>query len=142
MTPQEELDLALAELADAEAELAAAQAGVAAAKKTARPKRPAKVASRPKREVHHSDLAPGCYGYGGPINPDVRLRMDMTPVVTKHLDAMTRPTRGRMPGKVSVTIYNDSGQQQGLAMTMMERESDRLEADLPFGWTIVSRKIA
>jgi hypothetical protein len=101
MTPQEELDQALAELAAAKAELDEAKAEVAAAESGAKPKaaKPAakKAAAKPKptrrskRPVHHSDLQPGCSGTGERFTGTDKVRTDMTPVVTKELDAMARP---------------------------------------------------
>jgi hypothetical protein len=93
MTPQEELDQALAELAAANAELAKANAELADAK--SKPTRPArKAAAKPKRPatrpVHRSDLRTGCYGTGERFTSN-RVRMDMTPVVTKELNPMDRP---------------------------------------------------
>lgn len=137
MTAQEELEQALAELAEANARLEAAKAELASAEaecKAVGAKRP-----RRKRPVHQSVLVSECYGYGGPAPVGTRTRPNMIPVVTKELDPTDRPVRDRMPRKVSVRVYNDAGQQQGLAMTMTERESDKLEADLPLGWTITSR---
>jgi multidrug efflux pump subunit AcrA (membrane-fusion protein) len=145
MTPQEELELALAEVEALKAELAAAQAEIAAdAASRARPKRTAKKAAasarRGKRPVHRSELRSGCSGTGERFTGADKMRIDMTPVVAKELNPMNRPTNGRMPAKVSVRVYDDAGLQQGLAVTMTERESDLLEASLPFGWTITSRK--
>jgi hypothetical protein len=147
MTPQEELQLALAEVEKAKAELDAAKADIAAADSNAAKKPAAKKAvarpKRPAREVHKSDLTSECYGYGGaqPTSIIGARRTDMQPVVTKELNPMDRPVSDRMPRKVSVRVYDDAGVQQGLAMTMMEREADKLEASLPIGWSITSRRI-
>jgi hypothetical protein len=98
MTPQEELDLALAELAAAKTELDAAKAEVAAAESGEKPKkakRPAKKAAakprRTTRPMHHSGLGAGCSGTGERFTGSDKVRTDMTPVVTKELDAMARP---------------------------------------------------
>jgi hypothetical protein len=97
MTPQEELDLALAEVAAAKAELAAARAEVEDAKAEALPKRPAarkvqRPAAREKRPVHRSDLRSECYGTGERFtSSDGLRRTDFTPVVTKEYDPTDRP---------------------------------------------------
>jgi len=98
MTPQEELDAALAELAAAKAELAAAKADVAAAESGAAakaPKRSAKkAAAKPKPTkppVHRSGLGSGCSGTGERFTGSDKVRVDMTRVVTKEVDARTRP---------------------------------------------------
>ena len=104
MTPQEELDKALAELAAANAELAAANKELADAKSGTPAKRPAhKAAAKPKRTkrpVHHTPgLQAGCYGTGERFPSDRRLRTDMTPVVTKELNPMERPNDYKYAGR-------------------------------------------
>ena len=133
-----------AEIAAAEAELAAARAELAAidaGKLPKEPKRPKSARRATRTPVHHpeSDLRSKVEGWGGPAPVGDRMRTDMTPVVTKHVNPMNRPVRDRMPRKVSVTIYDKAGVQQGLTTTMMEREADALQADLPFGWTLTAR---
>lgn len=109
MTPQEELDQALAELAAANAELAKANAELEAAK--SRAKRPAKkAAAKPKRPatrpVHKSDLRAGCYGTGERFPSDRRLRTNMTPVVTKELNPMDRPNAYEYVGRECLFVYD------------------------------------
>ncbi len=110
MTPQEELDLALAELAAAKAELDAAKAEIAAADSTARPKRaPAKAAARPKRgkrPVHRSELRAGCSGTGERFTGPDKVRIDMTPVVTKDRDPMTRPNDYEYAGIECLLVFD------------------------------------
>jgi len=95
MTPQEELEQALAELEAAKAELDAARAEVAAAESSKATKPAAKKAAgkpkRTKRPVHRSGLPTGCSGTGERFTGTDKVRIDMTPVVTKELDAMDRP---------------------------------------------------
>lgn len=108
MTPQEELDAALAELAAANAELAAANAELAAAKSGA--KRPAKkAAAKPKRSrrpVHRSELRAGCSGTGERFTSSGKLRLDMTPVVTKELSPMDRPNAYEYGGRECLFEYD------------------------------------
>jgi hypothetical protein len=113
MTPQEELDAALAELAAAKAELAAAQAAVGeaeAAAKGARPTRPArKAAAKPKptkRPVHRSDLRSECSGTGERFTGRDRPRINMTPVVTKEVDARTRPNEYKREGIECLLVFD------------------------------------
>jgi hypothetical protein len=111
MTPQEELDQALAELAKANAELAAAKADLADAKTTARKERPAAKAAaakpkRTKRPVHKSGLQAGCYGTGERFTSDRLLRLDMTPVVTKELNPMERPNDYKYAGRECLFKYD------------------------------------
>jgi hypothetical protein len=107
MTPQEELDAALAELAAANAELAKANAELAAVKSGAKP--PAKkAAAKPKRTarpVHRSELRHGCYGTGERFTSG-RVRTDMTPVVTKELDPMDRPNAYEYAGRECLFVYD------------------------------------
>jgi hypothetical protein len=148
MTKEErELAEAIAELAAAKEELARIERGEPA--KRGRPRgstktKPAKPAKSKRRPIHHpeSDLRSAREGYGHRAGGGTRMRMDMTPVVTMHLDPTDRPVYDRMPRKVSVRVYDDGGFQQGLAMTMMEREADVLAASLPFGWRLVERYCA
>jgi hypothetical protein len=95
MTPEEELAKALAEVEAAKAELAAARADVATAESGKAPKRPAKKTAakpkRPKRPVHRSELRSSCSGTGERFTGIDKVRVDMTRVVTKEVDARTRP---------------------------------------------------
>lgn len=95
MTPQEELDLALAELAAANAELAAAKTELVDAEKSAadRPKRPPASKKSKRRKVHRSEsgLRAGCSGSGERFTGREKLRVDMQPVVTKDADPKYRP---------------------------------------------------
>jgi len=95
MTPQEELEQALAELEAAKAELDAARAEVAAAESSKATKPAAKKAAgkpkRTKRPVHRSGLPTGCSGTGERFTGTDKVRIDMTPVVTKELNPMERP---------------------------------------------------
>jgi hypothetical protein len=114
MTPQEELDAALAELAAAKAELAAAQAAVGeatAAAKGARPTRPPKkAAAKPKREkrpVHHTPgLQAGCSGTGERFTGTDKVRTDWTPVVTKERDPMARPNEYKREGIECLLVFD------------------------------------
>lgn len=111
MTPQEELDAALAEVAVAKAELAAARAEVADAESGAAPRRgrPKKVQKpkRPeKRPLHRSDLRRGCYGTGERFPSDSKVRIDMTPVVTKEIDPMDRPNDPGYVAKECLLIFD------------------------------------
>lgn len=118
MTPQEELDQALAELAAANAELAAAQADVAAAKKAKAAKRSASVKKRMTRQVHHTELRAGCSGTGERFTGPEKLRVNHTPVVTKHVNPMDRPEAPEYVGLECLfefdikngLIYSDSWQ--------------------------------
>jgi sRNA-binding protein len=114
MTPQEELQKALADVESARAELAAAKAEIEAAesgkapknaaKKTAaKPKRPTRPAKRP---VHQSGLVSGCYGTGERFPSDTRLRLDMTPVVTKQYDPMSRPNEYKHEGVECLLVFD------------------------------------
>jgi len=98
MSAEEELQKALADLEKAKAELAAAQAEVRKAEDAesgAPPKRGArKAAARPKRgkrPVHRTGMPSGCSGTGERFTGSDKVRLEMTPVVTKELDARTRP---------------------------------------------------
>ena len=91
MTPKEELELALAEVAKATAELAAARDELAAADKPAPRKKVQKPKPVGKRPVHHSELRAGTAGLGQRFTSDGKVRIDMQRVVTKELDPMSRP---------------------------------------------------
>jgi hypothetical protein len=95
MTPQEELDKALAKVAKAKAELDTARAALADTDSGAPSKRAARKAAakpkRTKRPVHRSELRAGCSGTGERFTGPDKVRIDMTPVVTKELNAMARP---------------------------------------------------
>lgn len=97
MTPQEELDAALAEVAKATAELAAARAEKAAADagepiRVARPK-VQKPKARGRRPVHRTGMPSGCSGTGERFTGTEKVRIDMQPIVMKEIDAIDRPTR-------------------------------------------------
>lgn len=101
MTPQEELKLALAELAAANAEVAAAEADLAAIKagKKIRPKKPALRPKRVIRPIHRNKLLhSGCYD-GGAAPVSTRIRIDMTPVITKEIDPTDRPNNYEYVGR-------------------------------------------
>lgn len=87
---EDDLELAKleAELADAKRELAELNAGVAAKKPAKKAKKPAKPARRP---IHHSELRRAIDGFGGPASVGDRVRLNMTPVVTKQYDPADRP---------------------------------------------------
>lgn len=145
MDPIAELAAAEAELAAAEAELESAKTALAAAKalKPSRPTRP-KAAKAKHRPIHHpeSGLRAGIWGDSGPAPVGDHMRSDFTPVVTKHLDPTDRQARGNKEvNSYYVRVYNDVGQQQELAMTLSERQIDRMEADLPFGWKMTARQV-
>jgi len=109
MTRKEELAKALAELAEAEAALAAAQAGVGVAKAAAPEARPARKAAAPKRTtrpVHRSELRSECSGTGERFPSDTRLRVDMTPVVTKQYDPMDRPNEYKHEGVECLLVFD------------------------------------
>jgi len=111
MTPQEELDAALAELAAANAELAAASKGLADAKAGTPAKRPSrKAAAKPKRTtrpVHHSPgVYSGCYGTGERFTGSDKVRIDMTPVITKELNPMERPDDHTYAGRECLFVYD------------------------------------
>lgn len=92
MTPQEELDQALAELAAANAELAAAKADLAAAKKAKTTKRSAPAKKRTTRPMHHTPgFYAGCSGTGERFTGSDKVRIDNTPVITKEINPMNRP---------------------------------------------------
>lgn len=96
MTPQEELDQLLQEVAAAKAELAAARAEVADADSGAAPKPTARAKvqkpKRPeKRPVHRSELRAGCSGLGQRFTGTEKVRVDMQPVVMKDVSPIDRP---------------------------------------------------
>jgi len=109
MTPQEELDAALAELAAAKAELDAARAEVADAESGALPKRATRKAAakpkRTKRPVHRSELRAGCSGTGERFTSE-RIRLDMTPVVTKELNPTARPNEYKYEGVECLLVFD------------------------------------
>lgn len=136
-----ELAAAEAELAAARAELAAIEAGKipAAPRRAARPKRAAK---KPARPVHRPEngMQSSIEGYGGPAPTGERTRSDDAPVIMKHVSPFDRPVGdAKMPRKVSVTIYDDAKVVQVMGITMMEREVDEYESNLPWGWTLTYR---
>lgn len=110
MTPQEELDAALAEVAAAKAELAAARAEVAdsdaAASKPGRAKKVQKPKPTARPLVHKSDLRRGCYGLGQRFTSDGKVRVDMTPVVTKEYDPMSRPVDNSYVGHECLLVFD------------------------------------
>ena len=111
VTPQEELELALQEVAAAKAELAAALAEVADAEKeaAARPARAKKVQkpSRPKtRPVHRTGMPSGCIGTGERFTGTDKVRIDMTPVVMKNVSPIGRPTDYKYEGKECLLVFD------------------------------------
>jgi hypothetical protein len=108
MTPKEELDLALAEVAAAQAELAAAKAEVAAADsgKPIRSRKMQRPATPTRRPVHRSDLRAGCSGTGERFTSEGRIRTDMTPVVTKQYDPMARPNDYKHEGVECLLVFD------------------------------------
>lgn len=101
-----DLEEALAELAAAEARLAAAEAeckklGVS----TSKPKTSKKTKSRVQK-VHHpeSGLVSGTWGKTGRAPVGTRVRMDDTPVITKHLDAAQRPEPPKYEGRECLLV--------------------------------------
>lgn len=109
-TKKEQLAKALAELAAAEKALAAAQAGVGEAKAAEPKERPARKAAAPKRTtkrpVHHSDLRSECSGTGERFPSEGRMRVDMTPVVTKQYDPMDRPNEYKHEGVECLLVFD------------------------------------
>ncbi len=97
MTPEEELELAMQELAQAKAELDAARADVAASVAAASKPAPRKKMQKPKpkgrRPVHRTGMPTGCYGTGERFTGTEKVRVDMQPIVMKEIDAIDRPTR-------------------------------------------------
>lgn len=93
MTPQEELDAALAELEAAKAELAAVQseAKTAASKPTPRPK-VQKPKRRTRKPVHRSGIGAGCIGTGERFTGTDKVRIDLQPIVMKDVSPFDRPT--------------------------------------------------
>lgn len=96
MTPEEELEVALAEVERAKAELAAAKAEVADAESGAAPKRPAKKAAaapkRTRRPMHRTGMPSGCSGTGERFTGTDKVRIDMQPIVMKNVSPFGRPT--------------------------------------------------
>jgi hypothetical protein len=94
-----ELDAARAELADAES----GKSTKAAAKKpAAKPKR----ATRGERPVHRSDLRSECSGTGERFTGADKVRIDMTPVVTKFANPMQRPNEYK-PNSIECLLVFD-----------------------------------
>ena len=96
MTPQEELDAALAEVAKATAELAAARAEKDAAD-AGGPIRPTrdkvqKPKARGRRPVHRTGMPSGCSGTGERFTGTEKVRIDVQPIVMKDVSPIGRPT--------------------------------------------------
>jgi hypothetical protein len=113
MDADKDLEQLLQELAAAKAELAAAQAEAekgADADSAARPKRTAKkAAAKPKpkkRPVHRSELRSECSGTGERFTGADKVRIDMTPVVTKFADPMTRPNDYKYAGVECLLVFD------------------------------------
>lgn len=96
MTPEEELQLALQEVAKAKAELAAARAEVAASDAAGSKPVPRKKVQKPKprgrRPVHRTGLPTGCSGSGERFTGTDKVRVDMQPIVMKDVSPIGRPT--------------------------------------------------
>jgi hypothetical protein len=110
MSAEEELAQALAEVEAAKRELAAAKDELAAAE-SARPAKPAakKAAAKPKprkRPVHHSGLVAGCSGTGERFTGADKVRINMTPVVTKDADPMARPNEYKYAGVECLLVFD------------------------------------
>jgi hypothetical protein len=110
MTPEEELAKALADVEAAKRELAAARAELADAESGKAPKPAAKkAAARPrprKRPVHRSELRAGCSGTGERFTGNDKVRVNMTRVVTKEVDARTRPNEYERKGIECLLVFD------------------------------------
>lgn len=106
MTPQEELDQALADLAAANAELASAKAEL----KVAETKYGPSPKTRKPRKVHrpvHSNKLLRSERHGGGAQPvGTRVRTNMTPVVTKEIDPTDRPTDAKYAGRECLMVHD------------------------------------
>jgi hypothetical protein len=110
MTADKELERLLAEVEAAKRELDAAKAELADAE-SAKATKPAvkKAAARPrprKRSVHHSELRAGCSGTGERFTGTDKVRIDMTPVVTKDADPMSRPNEYKYAGIECLLVFD------------------------------------
>jgi hypothetical protein len=110
MTDKEELERLLREVEAAKRELDAAKAELADAESAKAPKPAAKKAAakpkRGKRPMHRSDLRAGCSGLGQRFTSDGKVRIDMTPVVTKQYDPMTRPNEYKYAGVECLLVFD------------------------------------
>jgi hypothetical protein len=110
MSANEELERLLAEVEAAKRELAAARAELADAESGKAPKTAAKkTAARPrrgKRPLHRSEVRAGCSGTGERFTGAEKVRIDMTPVVTKDADPMTRPNDYKYAGVECLLVFD------------------------------------
>jgi hypothetical protein len=109
MTPEEELELALAEVEAAKRELATARDEVTASDsgKPIRSRKIQRPAKRERRPVHRSELRSECSGTGERFtSKDGLRRTDMTPVITKELNPMERPNEYKYEG-IECLLFHD-----------------------------------
>jgi hypothetical protein len=106
VTPQEELDQALAELAAANARLAAAKAETAKLRASGIPVRSGRAKKRVQRSVHRNELLHSAQDGGGAQPVGTRVRVNMTPVVTKELDPTDRPNGYAYAGRECLMVHD------------------------------------